>query len=64
MSEELQKRAQEILEIQREAFNKIEITDAMLEAIEKIKEYKKRGKIITTGMGKAGRRKLINHIKG
>lgn len=48
-------RANEILNIQRDAVNKIKINAEILTAIEKIIEVKqKNGRIITTGMGKAG----------
>lgn len=52
---DIEKRANEILNIQRDAVNKLCITKSMLDAIQKIIEIKnKSGRIITTGMGKAG----------
>nr|MDO8086590.1 SIS domain-containing protein [Candidatus Sigynarchaeum springense] len=52
---DVQKRANEILKTQQLAVQNLAITPAMLQAIEKIASMKKsRGKIITTGMGKAG----------
>lgn len=51
----METRANEILNIQRDAVNTIKINSEILSAIEKIIEIKqKNGRIITTGMGKAG----------
>ena len=51
---DIKTRATEILKIQREAVDKLTISPVMIQAIQKIAEMKNRGKIITTGMGKAG----------
>jgi arabinose-5-phosphate isomerase len=51
---DIAKRASEILKIQQEAVNSIRITEEMLIAIDKIASMQKKGRIITTGMGKAG----------
>jgi arabinose-5-phosphate isomerase len=52
---DIQKRANEVLKTQQLAVQKITVTPAMLQAIEKIAGMKARGgKIVTTGMGKAG----------
>lgn len=49
------KRASDILKVQQNALQKLKITPAMLEAIDKIAAMKASGnRIITTGMGKAG----------
>ncbi|NMC06454.1 MAG: SIS domain-containing protein [Candidatus Lokiarchaeota archaeon] len=52
---DIKKRASEILKLQQLAVQNVTITPAMLQAIEKIAGMKARGgKIVTTGMGKAG----------
>ncbi len=52
---DVQKRANEILKTQQLAVQTVAITPAMLQAIEKIAGMKKAGgRIVTTGMGKAG----------
>ncbi len=52
---DVQTRASEILKTQQLAVQKVAITPAMLQAIEKIASMKGRnGRIVTTGMGKAG----------
>ena len=52
---DVQKRANEILKAQQLAVQKVAITPAMLQAMEKIVGIKKAGgRIVTTGMGKAG----------
>ncbi|HME53663.1 MAG TPA: SIS domain-containing protein [Candidatus Lokiarchaeia archaeon] len=52
---DISKRASEILKIQQNALQKLKITPVMLQAIEKIATMKASGgRIITTGMGKAG----------
>ncbi|MFX0102010.1 MAG: SIS domain-containing protein [Candidatus Hodarchaeota archaeon] len=51
----LEKRASEILDTQQEAVKKLQVTPAMLNAILRISGMKEsRGRIITTGIGKAG----------
>ncbi|MCP4762054.1 MAG: SIS domain-containing protein [archaeon] len=49
------KRAEEILKIQQEAIKNLKISPEIIQSIERIKTIKEnRGRIITTGMGKAG----------
>jgi arabinose-5-phosphate isomerase len=52
---DLQNRAENILNIQKNAVNNLKITENMISAIEEIvKKQNKKNHIITTGMGKAG----------
>jgi arabinose-5-phosphate isomerase len=51
---DIKSRAQSIFQIQRIAIDKMEISDEMIKAIEKIVSIRQKGRIITTGMGKAG----------
>lgn len=51
---DISKRASEILKIQQDAVNSLAITEEMLITIDKIASMQKKGRIITTGMGKAG----------
>ena len=52
---DLQNRAEQILNIQKEAVQNLKITENMISSIEEIaKKQKKKNHIITTGMGKAG----------
>jgi len=52
---DLQNRAEQILNIQKNAVNNLKITENMISAIKEIvKNQKKKNHIITTGMGKAG----------
>ena len=51
----IKNRASEILQIQNSAISNLEISDEIIKAINKISEMRdKNGRIITTGMGKAG----------
>jgi arabinose-5-phosphate isomerase len=53
--EKIEKRANEILKIQQDAINRLSVDSCLVEAIEKIINIKaNNGRVITTGMGKAG----------
>jgi arabinose-5-phosphate isomerase len=54
MKKTIEERATEILQIQQAAIAKLSITPEILKAIEKVGEISPKGRIITTGMGKAG----------
>jgi arabinose-5-phosphate isomerase len=52
---DVQKRAYEVLKTQQLAVQRVSVTPAMLQAIEKIASMKgSHGRVVTTGMGKAG----------